>query len=223
MPIFPALVSNSGGTQPGPPTAIGLTTAGAGSLQATWTAPEFLGKHPLTNYVILLFTGAGVLINDNYATVAHPATSLTVSGLSSSTTYSIRVRLQNSIGFSSDVSAASPNATTSSAPPPPPPPPVYTTWYCSYNGTDGRARTIQSSDLTDTSGCDYAVVCSPFGYPEYPSYVGCAGPPPPPPCSGSFYCGQTTRCCSQARLDAGTCNCTDQCNSCGTFIGCECT
>jgi hypothetical protein len=143
------------------------------------------------------------------------------------TSQTYRVRAVNGVGPSA-WSLNSPSVTTSTTTPtfsfaptaPPPPPP--STWYCSYSGTDGRARTIQSSDLTDTSGCDYAVVCSTSGYPEYPGYNGCT-PPPPPPCSGSFYCGQTTRCCSQARLNAGTCNCTDQCNSCGTFIGCECT
>lgn len=222
MPIFPVIVSNSGGNKPGTPTGITLTNAGSSSLNASWTAPVYTGKHPLSSYIISLYNSSGVLINASYATVSHPSTSTTITGLSSSTTYSIRVTLRNSINVDSDLSLASANATTS-APPPPPPPPPPTVWYCSYNGTDGRAQTIQSSDLTDTSGCDYAVVCSPTGYPAYPSYTGCAGPPPPPPCSGSFYCGQTTRCCSQARLNAGTCNCTDQCNSCGTFIGCECT
>lgn len=84
-------------------------------------------------------------------------------------------------------------------PPPPEPPPTYSTWYCSYSGTDGRNRSIQSSDLTDTSGCDYAVVCSPFGYPEYPGYVGCVSfPPPPPPPPPSGGCPSTCDCCGFA-------------------------
>jgi hypothetical protein len=141
------------------------------------------------------------------------------------TSQTYRARAVNSVG-ASEWSANSQSVTTW-APTfsfsPAPPPPTYSTWYCSYSGGDGRARSVQSSDLSDC-GCDFAVECSPFGYPDYPAYGGCGcAPPPPPPCSGSFYCGQTTRCCSQARLNAGTCPCTDQCNSCGTFVGCECT
>jgi hypothetical protein len=190
MPIFPGLVANSGGNLPGPPTNIGLTTVNSSSLSATWTAPDYLGKHPLGNYIIGLYNNVGTLINASYATAAFPATSLTISGLSASTTYSVRISLQNSIGIVSNLSTSSPNASTSAVAPPPPPPPTPPpspeVWYCSYNGTDGRAQTIQSSNLTDTSGCDYAVVCSTSGYPAYPSYVGCATPPPvkpptPPP------------------------------------------
>jgi hypothetical protein len=140
------------------------------------------------------------------------------------TSQTYRARAVNAVG-ASEWSANSQSVTTPSATPTFSfsPAPTYSTWYCSYSGPDGRARSVQSSDLSDC-GCDYAVVCSPFGYPDYPAAGGCGcAPPPPPPCSGSFYCGQTTRCCSQARLNAGTCPCTDQCNSCGTFVGCECT
>jgi hypothetical protein len=72
-----------------------------------------------------------------------------------------------------------PSITCSTSPAPVTPP--STTWYCSYNGTDGRAQTTQTSDLTDTSGCDYAVRCSTSGYPEYPPYTGCAPAPAPAP------------------------------------------
>jgi hypothetical protein len=200
MPIFPALVSNSGGNKPEPPTGITLTTASTTSLNASWTAPVYTGKHPLLSYIISLYNSSGVLINASYATVSHPSTSTTITGLSSSTTYSIRITLRNSINIDSDLSLASSNATTSAPPPPPPPPPpTYSTWYCSYSGTDGRNRSIQSSDLTDTSGCDYAVVCSPFGYPEYPGYVGCVSfPPPPPPPPPSGGCPSTCDCCGFA-------------------------
>jgi hypothetical protein len=121
MPIFPGLVANSGGNLPGPPTNIGLTTVNSSSLSATWTAPDYLGKHPLGNYIIGLYNNVGTLINANYATVAFPATSLTISGLSASTTYSVRVSLQNSIGLTSNLSVSSPNASTSAVTPTPPP------------------------------------------------------------------------------------------------------
>jgi hypothetical protein len=121
MPIFPGLVANSGGNLPGPPTNIGLTTVSSSSLSASWTAPEYLGKHPLANYIIALYNNVGTLINASYATVAFPATSLTISGLSASTTYAVRVSLQNSIGIVSNLSASSPNASTSAVTPTPPP------------------------------------------------------------------------------------------------------
>lgn len=124
MPIFPGLVANSGGNLPGPPTNIGLTAVNSSSLSATWTAPDYLGKHPLGNYIIGLYNNVGTLINASYATVAFPATSLTISGLSASTTYSVRISLQNSIGIVSNLSTSSPNASTSAVAPPPPPPPT---------------------------------------------------------------------------------------------------
>lgn len=123
MPIFPAVVSGSGGNKPGTPTGITLTNAGSSSLNASWTAPEYTGKHPLSSYIISLYNSSGVLINASYATVSHPSTSTTITGLSSSTTYSIRVTLRNLINIDSDLSDFSSNATTSAPPPPPPPPP----------------------------------------------------------------------------------------------------
>jgi hypothetical protein len=112
MPIFPALIANSGRNKPGAPTSPTLTAINSSSLQASWTAPQELGKHSLTNYVISLYNASATLINANYTTVAHPSTSVVVSGLSASTQYAIRVSLQNSANIISDLSASSANVST---------------------------------------------------------------------------------------------------------------
>ena len=124
MPIFPGLIANSGGNLPGPPTNIGLSTASSSSLLATWTAPQYLGKHPLSTYIISLYNSSGGLINASYATAAFPATSLTITGLASGTFYSVRISLRNSINITSDLSVFSPNASTAVPTPPPTAPPV---------------------------------------------------------------------------------------------------
>jgi hypothetical protein len=166
MPIFPVIVSNSGGNKPGTPTGITLTNAGSSSLNASWTAPVYTGKHPLSSYIISLYSSSGVLINASYATVSHPSTSTTITGLSSSTTYSIRVTLRNSINVDSDLSLASANATTSAPPPPPPPPPPP----CVPNfGNDCFGPQGQVGQIDCNGNCVFAT------------------PPPPPPPPGPLF------------------------------------
>ena len=93
-------------------------------------------------------------------------------------------------------------------PPPPEPPPGNVCGTACGNCIDNGGQWI----FTSSSGSD--------GYCQYPPPPP---PPPPPACSGSFGCGQSFNCCSQASLNSGSCNCTDLCNSCGQFVGCECT
>lgn len=122
MPILPGLIANSGGSQPTPPTNLLISSATTSSFLLNWTAPSFLGKIDPLRYVISLYDSSGSLINASYRTVNHPATSFTVDGLSEGTTYSVRMRLENSVGIFSDLSASSGNATTAVTPPPPPTP-----------------------------------------------------------------------------------------------------
>jgi hypothetical protein len=181
MPIFPALISNSGGNKPAPPTNITLTAASSSSLNASWTGPIYTGKHPLSSYIISLYDSSGVLINASYATVAHPSTSTTITGLSASTAYSIRITLRNSINIDSDLSLASSNATTSAPPPPPTPPPVGTTWYCTVNAVgNGVSYSTSSSNDTGSICNSYAVSCSTSGFPAVPSIPTCSTPTKPP-------------------------------------------
>ena len=242
MPILPGLIANSGGSQPSPPTGLFYSNVTVNSFTLNWTPPDYLGKLTPIRYVISLYDSSGSLLNSSHKTVNYPASTVVVDGLAEGTTYSVRMRLENSSGIFSELSAPSANATTAVTPPPPPPSPPGSTWFCSYNGTDGRARTEQSSDLTDTSGCDYAVVCSTSGYPEYPGYVGCTSPPPPgePTCTAS--CGSysafggctsigagggvqyrtrtctRTNCTTYTQTDSRDC-CSQQCGAWSNWVG----
>jgi len=122
MPILPGLIANSGGSQPSPPTNLLISSATTNSFLLNWTAPSFLGKIDPIRYIISLYDSSGSLINASYRTVNHPATSFTVDGLSEGTTYSVRMRIENSVGIFSDLSDSSGNVTTAVTPPPPPPP-----------------------------------------------------------------------------------------------------
>jgi hypothetical protein len=114
MPIFPALIANSGGNKSNAPTNIILqNNSGASSLSASWTNPAYTSKHPIASYIISLYNSAGTLINENYATVAAPTLTATLTGLSTSTSYYIRVRIRNSANVDSDLSAQSATASTS--------------------------------------------------------------------------------------------------------------
>jgi hypothetical protein len=107
-----------------------------------------------------------------------------VSPLSPSTAYSLTVNLAGN-ATPNVYATASTNGTTDAAPATPTTSTTTSTtsttaptvWYCSYSGTDGNQRTEQSSNLTDTSNCDYAVVCSTSAYPDYPSYTPCVTTP----------------------------------------------
>ena len=205
MPIFPGLISNSGGNLPGPPTNIGLTTVSSSSLLATWTAPEYLGKHPLGNYIVSLYNSSGTLINESYAFVLYPATSLTISGLSASTTYSVKISLQNSIGLTSNLSASSPNASTSAVTPTPPPPvtpptPPPTPTCVPNFGADCFGPNGEVGQIGCSGNCVYTPITPPTTPPVTPPPVKPPTPPPVkpptpppvrqcvPPCSPPAFC-----------------------------------
>jgi hypothetical protein len=204
MPIFPGLVANSGGNLPGPPTNIGLTTVSSSSLLATWTAPEYLGKHPLGNYVVSLYNSSGTLINESYAFVLYPATSLTISGLSASTTYSVKISLQNSIGLTSNLSVSSPNASTSAVTPTPPPPvtpptPPPTPTCVPNFGADCFGPNGEVGQIGCSGNCVYTPITPPTPPPVKPPTPPPVKPPtkpptPPPvrqcvpPCSPPAFC-----------------------------------
>jgi len=121
MPILPGLIANSGGSQPTPPTNLSFASITTSSFTLTWTEPVFIGKITPLRYVISLYDSSGSLLNASYRTTNYPATSATIDGLSEGTTYSTRIRLENSVGIFSDLSVSSGNVTTAITPPPPPP------------------------------------------------------------------------------------------------------
>jgi hypothetical protein len=107
-----SLASNSvvAFTVPGAPTAV-VATAGSGQATVTWTAPAADGFSPITGYTVT--SAPGGLI----ATVAAPATSATVNGLTNGTAYTFTVTAANAAG-NGPASLAS-NSVTPSGPPSP--------------------------------------------------------------------------------------------------------
>jgi len=120
-------VSASAGHQPGTP-IIGTATAGSGQATVTFTAPAYLGK-PSSS---LTYT---VVSSPNSISNTGSGSPITVTGLSNGTSYTFRVKLNNTI-TDSQFSEPSNQITPVSAysftsfsftpePPPPPPPPPY--------------------------------------------------------------------------------------------------
>jgi len=182
MPILPGLIANSGGSQPTPPTGLFSSATTVSSFTLNWTPPDFLGKLTPIRYVVSLYDSSGSLLNSSHKTANYPATSVVVDGLAEGTTYSVRMRLENSSGIFSALSAPSANITTAVTPPPPPPQPAEPTWYCSQNAVGNGASFFTSSTNESISRCDsYAIACSTSGYPGTPSIPSCPVDPPPDP------------------------------------------
>jgi hypothetical protein len=87
-PVIPALL-------PGPPTGI-LSVAGNGQAVVTWTAPANDPLAPVTGYTITVAPGGAT------STVASPATSQAVFGLTNGVEYTFTVTAINRIGSSSN-------------------------------------------------------------------------------------------------------------------------
>lgn len=241
MPILPGLIANSGGSQPSPPTGLFSSATTVNSFTLNWTTPEFLGKIPLVRYVVLLYDSSGSLINSSHKTVNYPANTVVVDGLAEGTTYSVRMRLENSVGIFSELSASSGNITTAVTPPPPPPPPSGgggTTWFCSQNDVDQGATSFISGSNESGSRCDsYAISCSTSGFPGTPAIPNCStGPPPGEPSCIAGDCGPygsysacsggsqfRTRLCTRANCTTYTQTqsrscCTASCGAWGSWV-----
>ena len=184
MPILPGLIANSGGSQPTPPTGLFSSATTVSSFTLNWTPPDFLGKLTPIRYVVSLYDSSGSLLNSSHKTVNYPATSVVVDGLAEGTTYSVRMRLENSSGIFSALSAPSANITTAVTPPPPPPPPPpsSTTWFCTINSVGAGVSSYPSNQDETGAICNsYAISCSTSGYPGAPSIPTCTTNPPPGP------------------------------------------
>ena len=74
---------------------IAETRVGSGAVKLTWTAPDMRGNPNPTNYYIQRKTSGGSYDNavdgPNTTTVAYPATSRTISGLTNDTAYTFRI------------------------------------------------------------------------------------------------------------------------------------
>lgn len=100
---------------PGAPAAP-VATAGDGTAHVTWSAPADDGGAAVTGYTVTAAPGGKT------CTVAAPATSCTISGLTNGTAYTFTVAASNAVG-SGAPSASSASVTPSAAPTPPAPTP----------------------------------------------------------------------------------------------------
>jgi hypothetical protein len=110
-------------TIPNPPGAPTGLSATAGALQATvsWNAPASDGGSPITEYRITPYIGSSA---QTPTTVAAPATSKAVTGLTPGTTYTFKVVAINAAGPGPESTAS--NAVTPTTPNPPGPPTAVT-------------------------------------------------------------------------------------------------
>jgi chitinase len=90
-------------------------TAGDASATVTWLAPRKDGGSAIVSYRVVSTPGSVA------ATVAAPATTATVAGLTNGTSYTFKVYARSSVGESVASSASNAVTPTGSAPPPPPP------------------------------------------------------------------------------------------------------
>ncbi|MBF5041946.1 glycosyl hydrolase [Aggregicoccus sp. 17bor-14] len=134
---------------PGAPTAV---SAAAGDAQATvrWTAPSQTGSSALRSYTVRCTPACTA------RSVAAPATSVTVPGLSNGTAYTFRVSAVNDAGEGAASSAS--NAVTPQAPLPPPPPPPAASgrWVSAYYV--GYQRSLYPEAELDLSTLTHLIV-----------------------------------------------------------------
>ena len=107
---------------PGAPTGVSAT-AGQSPATVNWTAPASDGGSAITNYRITPYIGTNA---QTPVTVAAPATSKTISGLTPGTSYSFKVAALNSVGTGPDSGASNvvtPSGAARPGPPASPPSP----------------------------------------------------------------------------------------------------
>lgn len=83
-------------TAPGAPTKVGAT-AGDGSAEVAWIAPEADGNSPITSYSVTPYVGTTARASTQVPG-SPPPTSTTVTGLTNGTTYTFRVKATNGVG-----------------------------------------------------------------------------------------------------------------------------
>jgi hypothetical protein len=139
-------------TAPGPPTAV-FATAGDAQASVSWTAPPSDGGSPITSYTVVSSPAGGT------ATVAFPATTATVTGLTNGTAYTFTVTATNGIGTS--VESAPSNSVTPVAPATAPDAPT------AVSATADNAQATVSWMAPPSDGgspiTSYTVVSSPAG------------------------------------------------------------
>lgn len=147
---------------PTPPSInTGSMSSGSSSISFSWVAPTDDGGKAVSAYVVEYkpsFSSTWTIHDSNYT-----STSVTISSLSSSTTYNIRVAAKNEVatlvGTTSDYSTASITTQAGATPPPPPPPPPASVSVPNLNGlTLSQANSalsnagLNSSPSPQTSG-----------------------------------------------------------------------
>lgn len=215
--------TSSQGKKPSTPTigsVSGVSTSGAtvGFTASTWEGKSSSPVYKLINNSTQAEMG----------TCTAPCNSIVLSGLPSSTGYTVKVRLDTTYGVNSEESATVSFTTSTPAPPPPPdpgpppppdpgPPPPPVTCGSGCGDTPGysyRSVTVSGDPLGACPGCSTTTYgeYSKDGCTSFACFESCGGcpPPPPPTCPNGAECTS----CGEAAGVPG--QCTD------IFGGCVC-
>ena len=133
---------------PGAPTDV-VATAGVESVKVTWTAPEYAGTQPITNYRATATPGG--------ATCEINALTCTFTELTVGTPYTFRVQAYNAAGWSG---LSAPSNAASPLEPPPPPVPVTISIASAERTVSGRGTAVTAS--VSTTGVDAGTAVVPW-------------------------------------------------------------
>lgn len=167
-----------GGNYADPPINVSATQASSSSITVTWAhgLQTTSGKGTPLSYVVTSYNSSGTAISTVAGSIAYPAASTTITGLSASTTYKFSVRLINSVATSAEsVQASATTASSGGGTPPPPPPPPPAGPDCT-TCVDGQSAPYEDFDSSCTSGKRYYITCytdSTQGCSYYPIAQGC--------------------------------------------------
>ena len=90
--------SSSPSDRPGPPTGVQFTSSGPDQLSVTWFAPAATGASAITGYTVQWCSASNEVCASSWSSASATGNSYTISGLTGSTSYGVRVQAANSRG-----------------------------------------------------------------------------------------------------------------------------
>lgn len=108
--------SSSPSDRPGQPTGLQFLSSGPDQLTVAWTAPVATGVSAITGYTVQWCSARNDVCASSWSTASSTGTSYTISGLTASTSYGVRVQAVNNRGTGSSSSTRFASTTAATAP-----------------------------------------------------------------------------------------------------------